>query len=135
MVSEDQNQPAPLPERQKLLNDLTRFRVGVAGDSVVATNYLGLTGSNVLVGGPGGQLDLLTQNGYRVALSGLFGWLVEEERWPGNPVAHVRPVEGGEKTRERRALSARRETSATSQRVRPLLSGPMRWQVARRVTS
>lgn len=46
-----------------------------------------------------------TQNGYRVALSGLFGWLVEDERWPTNPVSHVRPVEKGEPTRERRALS------------------------------
>jgi integrase len=46
-----------------------------------------------------------TVNGYRVALSGLFGWLVEDQRWPSNPVAHVKPVEKGESTRERRALS------------------------------
>lgn len=46
-----------------------------------------------------------TQNGYRVALSGLCGWLVEEERWPTNPVAHVRPVEKGEASRVRRALT------------------------------
>jgi len=46
-----------------------------------------------------------TVNGYRVALSGIFGWLVEDQRWPSNPVAHVKPVEKGEPTRERRALS------------------------------
>ncbi|MCZ7639226.1 MAG: S8 family serine peptidase [Verrucomicrobia bacterium] len=32
-----------------LLNDLTRERLGVAADTVTATNYLGLTGSNVWV--------------------------------------------------------------------------------------
>jgi integrase len=46
-----------------------------------------------------------TQNGYRVALSGLFGWLVAEERWPTNPVTHVEPVAKGEPTRTRRALT------------------------------
>jgi subtilisin-like proprotein convertase family protein len=32
-----------------LLNDLTRVQLGVAADSVIETNYLGLTGSNLVV--------------------------------------------------------------------------------------
>ncbi len=47
-----------------------------------------------------------TINGYRLALSGFYTWLVREGRWPTNPVKQVAPVQPGEKSRERRALTA-----------------------------
>ena len=45
-----------------------------------------------------------TANGYRLAVSGFFNWLVRDERWPSNPCKAVKPARPGEKTRERRAL-------------------------------
>lgn len=47
-----------------------------------------------------------TTNGYRLALSGFFGWLVKADRWPSNPMQQVGTVKARGKTRERRALSA-----------------------------
>ena len=48
-----------------------------------------------------------TVNGYRLALSGFYTWLVREGRWPSNPVKQVAPVKVKGKKRERRALTAK----------------------------
>lgn len=51
------------------------------------------------------KLTAKTINGYRTATSGFFGWLVQEGRWPTNPVAQVKRVRETEPARQRRAYS------------------------------
>ncbi len=45
-----------------------------------------------------------TTNDYRVCVFAFFAWLVEEGRWPENPVARVKRTQVTNTTRERRAL-------------------------------
>ena len=50
-------------------------------------------------------LTAKTVNGYRVAVSGFFGWLLQEGRWPTNPVLQVKRVREVESKRPRRAFT------------------------------
>ena len=98
-------------------NDLSRVRIGVSTDTLVPTNYLGLTGTNVLVNvndsgvdadasgfdaaGPGGESTnaLVDPNGHGthvagiIASSGEQSSTVDQCRGPGRPVCrHQYPI-------------------------------------------